>query len=163
MKWDCGLLSSRPRVTNWISRGGWDKGLPPDIEKELMIWLSMPGFTRTFHAHAFGVHRDMIRPHYMAGYNRYRSEVAENWLSATRDDCVKLAQMRKGMMKLPLICRYAMLDDVKRGMSITDAAKLYRLNRSHVSQIVNGHMPWRLELPNDFHALEPYSLRAGLR
>ena len=38
-----------------MRRGPWNKGLPDDVERELKIWLAMPGFSAAFHAHTLGV------------------------------------------------------------------------------------------------------------
>ena len=61
---------------------------PPEIEHELRVWLAMPGFHPTYHAHVLGLSLYSIRKH-IGGYEEMAEEVAENWLSATRDDCVR--------------------------------------------------------------------------
>jgi hypothetical protein len=67
------------------------------LADELEIWLVVPGFPTSFHEHA------LQTGHLMKGWrdrfgllDKWKREVAENWLSATREDAVALSQMRLG-------------------------------------------------------------------
>lgn len=153
MKYHCGLLDDRPdksRTLNWIKRPVWGN-LPPEIERELRIWLAMPGFSAGYHAHTLGRNVAYVSKH-MGGYERWRDEVAENWLSATRDDLVKLSQLRPGIGHVPLICQLRAVQDLKSGATIKKIAGEYRV---HPTTITNwsirgptpaGHIPSGFDL-----------------
>lgn len=70
-----------------------DRGLPDDVLRELSIWLAMPGFPFSYHAHVFGMDRSYVA-RFVRGYDQRQREVGDNWLSATRDDCIRLCRMR---------------------------------------------------------------------
>jgi hypothetical protein len=158
MKWHCGLLSERPdqdRTLQWIKRGGWGTGLPADVERELKIWLAMPGFTIKYHAHVFRLDRSTIAPFVGRGFEELKQEVAENWLSVTRDDAVKLSQIRPPKGDVPLISQLAIADDVKRGVKKADIQRAYKVSGFTVTSIAKGHLRVRSPLPSGFELLVP--------
>ena len=118
---------------------------PPEIEHELKVWLAMPGFTVRYHAHVLGLSQHSIRQH-IGGYDEMAEAVAENWLSATRDDCIRLAQLRDGPASVPLLCQIRAVQDLKK-MRLIDVAKDYRvsdqslLNWSKRGFNFSGHLP----------------------
>ena len=73
----------------------------------------MPGFHPTYHAHVLGLSLYSIRKH-IGGYEEMAEEVAENWLSATRDDCVRLSRMRPYNASVPLLCQIRAVQDLKK-------------------------------------------------
>ena len=140
MLWHCGLLSERPdrdRTLEWIRRGSWNSGLPEDVERELRIWLAMPGFTAAFHAHNFGVSSGVVRRQ-LGGYEKFKREVGQNWLSATREDCVRLSQLRPPRGDLPLLSQLQIIDDVKAGHRRRDLMREYLTNTATIHRLAQG-------------------------
>lgn len=153
MKWHCGLLSDEPekdRTLQWIKRGCWDT-LPDDVQHELRIWMAMPGFAVSYHHRAFGLNREYISRQ-MGGYERYKGEVHENWLSATREDCLKLCLRRRGG-NVPVISQLQMLNDLKAGQSALSVAREYRVSKHTIYQISKGTIRCHGELPLGFALL----------
>lgn len=133
MKYHCGLLDERPedsRTLQWVKRPAWGSR-PPEIEHELAVWLAMPGFSVSYHQHTLGHDRTVLLPR--LGYNPVlRGEVIGNWLSATREDCVKLARLRpRGSGNVPLICQMRAVADLK-GMRQADVARDYDVTVSSI-------------------------------
>lgn len=155
MLYHCGLLDERPdrsRTLNWIKRGDWEAGLPADVEKELYVWLAMPGLSINFHAHNFKLSRQYLR-RFVGGFEEHRAEVAENWLSATREDCVKLSQLRPPKGDLPLLVQLSILNDLKAGRRVCDLMKEYQINRRSFQSLRKGHVRVRQPLPRGFELL----------
>lgn len=153
MKWHCGLLSDDPskdRTLQWIKRGYWHT-LPEDVQHELHIWMAMPGFTANYHAHAFGVDKRYVAK-FVGGYDDLRKEVGENWLSATRDDCVRLCQLR-GRGDIPVVSQIRMIDDLKAGRKQVDVTRDYGVSRSTTRGFSKGVISFSGELPSGFALL----------
>ena len=118
---------------------------PPEIEHELRVWLAMPGFHPTYHAHVLGLSLYSIRKH-IGGYEEMAEEVAENWLSATRDDCVRLSRLRPHNASVPLLCQIRAVQDLKK-MRAVDVARDYHVtdqslrNWSKRGFNFPGHLP----------------------
>lgn len=144
MKWHCGLLSEQPekdRTLNYIKRGYWHLSCPPEIKHELRIWLAMPGFTLAYHSHVFRVGVDSVRNFVAAqDFSDVQAEVAENWLSVTDEDAIRLAQLRPGSGNLPLLCQLRILDAVKGGVETSRIADTYRITRQTIYRLKAGHM-----------------------
>lgn len=158
MKWHCGLLDKRPeqsRTLEYIKRGFWELNMPEDVERELRIWMSMPGFSQSFHMHTLGVGCLLLRRWMMRDYDQFKAEVAENWLSVTRDDAVRLSQMRPGKVggDVPLICKLQMMTDLKAGARNADIEKEYRVSGGITSELVRGIVKSRAPLPSGFELL----------
>jgi hypothetical protein len=144
MKWHCGLLSEQPekdRTLNYIKRGYWYLPAPPEVTRELRIWLAMPGFSVAYHAHVFRVGAEGVK-NFIASqdFSDVQAEVAENWLSVTDEDAVRLARMRPGTGNLPLICQLRILDALKQGMKRSKVAELYGVTPQTVYKIKKGHL-----------------------
>ena len=61
--------------------------------------------------------------------------MVENWLSATRQDCVRLCHLRPfGRSGVPLLSQLSMLDDLKRGMSQCAIGREYGVTNEFVHQ-----------------------------
>lgn len=156
MIWSCGLLEEQPnRTLSIIRRGYWHEGLPPELDRELRIWMSMPGFSVSFHHHTLGVGHASITRWIGRDYEQFKREVGENWLSATRDDCVKLARMRPSMGDMPLLCKLQIMDDLKRGGRPFLLADEYATNSTLINELRNGHVKLRQQLPDGFELLIP--------
>jgi hypothetical protein len=132
MIYHCGLLDEEPeknRTWLWVHRPHWGH-LPADVERELRIWLSMPGFSISYHSHMFGFSHPYIRRHLLAtNPEDWRDEVATNWMSATREDCMKLSQMRPGTGNVPLISQVRAVEDLK-ALPRVQVAQDYRVSPS---------------------------------
>lgn len=153
MKWHCGLLSERPendRTLNYIKRPIWGH-LPPEIEHELRIWLAMPGFSISYHTHTLRQGRSLVERN-IGGYDQYRNEVAENWLSATREDCIKLARLRPGLGDVPVICQARALQDMKT-MTVAKVARDYGVKDSTVTMWRKVGFRCNQLLPSGFELL----------
>jgi hypothetical protein len=157
MKYHCGLLSERPEkdaTLQWVRKGWWDlPGHPPEIEFERRVWLAMPGFSASFHAHTLGVSIEQVTRHLGRDYDELRDAVAENWLSCTRDDAVKLSQLRPPKGELPLLCQLQIMRDLKAGLGPTEIAQLYLTNTSKVCELGRGTVRVRRPLPSGFELL----------
>ena len=84
MLYHCGLLDEQPdksRTLNWIKRPHWGT-MPPDIERELSIFLAMPGLTTAYVSHLLR-HSDVYVKRRMGFYEDWKAEVDANWASAT--------------------------------------------------------------------------------
>lgn len=153
MLYHCGLLDDRPynsRTLKWIKSTSWTS-LPPEIEHELHVWLAMPGFVLSYHQHVLGVSRDRLMKHTW-DYDVVRDDVAANWLSATRDDCVKLSQLRKGKGDVPLISQIRALEDLKH-MRLCDVARDYRVTPQNVLIWKRTGFKFDGQLPRGFEFL----------
>ncbi|MGD9715181.1 MAG: hypothetical protein AB7V46_24465 [Thermomicrobiales bacterium] len=123
----------------------------PEIERELRIWLAMPGFSLAWHANAFGLGKAYIRPH-LGGSHQWHDEIVENWLSATREDCAALSRMRPGLGNVPLISQIRAVEDLKH-MRAVDVAREYRINYNTIwGWRTRGFQPGR-DLPPGFELL----------
>lgn len=154
MKWHCGILSDDPRkdrTFQWLTRGYWDTGMPPEIERELRIWMAMPGFSISYHSRVFGLSPATMAKH-IGGYEKYKDEVHENWLSATREDCLKLCLRRRGG-NIPVISQLQMLNDLKTGYSKVGLSREYRVSLATVHHIGRGWIRGHSELPVGFSLL----------
>jgi hypothetical protein len=98
----------------------------------------MPGFSINFHAHTLGLSRPTVSRFVGRDYHELRDAVAENWLSCTRDDAVKLSQMRPGTGNIPVLSQLAILDDLKRGLGPTEIGEAYRVHPGTVSVLGRG-------------------------
>lgn len=153
MLYHCGLLDERPansRTLNWIRRTTWGK-LPPELEHELRVWLAMPGFSVPYHAHALGVSRQRIEQN-IGGYEEHKADVIANWLSATREDCVKLARLRSGQGHIPLISQLRAVEDLKH-MSMTQVARDYGVHLQSVIDWLHTGFRSNSQLPSGFELL----------
>ena len=153
MKWHCGLLSTNPaqdRKLAWIKRGRWES-LPEDVQDELRIWMAMPGFTANYHAQALGIDKRYIAK-FIGGYEDLRSEVGENWLSATRDDSIRLCRLR-GRGDIPVISQISMIDDLKAGRKHIDIIREYGVSRSTTGGLAKGIISFSGDLPLGFALL----------
>lgn len=150
MRWHCGLLDDEPErspIYRLITTRYWN-ALPPEIEKELEIWLAMPGFSMAFHEKT--LHGNRLERTFqarMGHYEKWKAEVIENWLSATREDCVRLSVRRPGLGSVPLLSQLSILDDVKRGLRNTDIAREYRVSGATVTAIGKGRLRFPGNLP----------------
>lgn len=152
MKYHCGLLDERPensRTLNWIKRPNWGHR-PPEIEHELQVWLAMPGFSVSYHAHTLR-HAKQVLTRHMGGYEEHKAEVIENWLSATREDCIKLARLRPGKGDVPVISQIRAVEDLKT-MGLKAVSEDYGVSLHSVQMWrksgfrFNGPMPSGFEL-----------------
>lgn len=153
MKWHCGLLSNQPerdRTLQWIKRGQWDT-LPEDVQHELRVWMAMSGFHANYHALAFGLDKRYVAK-FMGGYRDLKKEVGENWLSATRGDCIALCHMR-GRGDIPVICQIQMTNDVKAGYTQAEVSRIYGVNSSTMKHLSIGRIKFRGDLPDGFALL----------
>ena len=157
MLYHCGLLSERPErdpTLAWAKRGGWDlPGCPASIEHDRRVWLSMPGFSTSFHAHTLGPCRETIQRFHMADFAELRDDVVTNWMSATREDCVRLSQMRPGTGNIPLISQLQIMDDLKKGAKPKLLAGEYRITAATVRNLKRGHPKFARGLPSGFELL----------
>jgi hypothetical protein len=137
MKYHCGLLDERPdksKMFQWITRWNWDS-LPDDVATELKIWLAMPGFTTGFHVATLGRHVRTIEA-YRPAMADFSKEVAENWLSATREDCIRISQMRPGKGPIPIISQVRILEDLKMGRTQMQVVKDFRTSRGQIHKLL---------------------------
>ena len=154
MRWHCGLLDERPdqsRVLARIKRGNWNS-LGPDVWHELMVWLAMPGFSIAFHQHTLGVSREVVTAAIPA-FEDWREDVIDNWISATREDCVRLCRMRPDKGDVPIIFQLRIMDDVKAGISQVDLAGEYGLDKGTINGWKQRGLRSRGELPSGFELL----------
>ena len=166
MIYHCGLLADNPlesRSYNWVMRRGWfQEGFPPDVLHELAVWLAMPGFDTKFHAANLRTDWGTIRRAQLrlcSDFELLRNDVAANWSSASRDDCIRLCRMRKVVGKsagVPLICQMRILDDLKAGLSHKAAARVWDVTPRWVNNLSANRGPlgasyWRL--PSGFELL----------
>jgi hypothetical protein len=125
LKYHCGILDDRPeynRTLKWIRGSNW-KALPDDVAHELKVWLAMPGFPYAYHARQLSQPIARIK-RWSEGYYTHREAVVENWVSATREDCIKLAHLRRPWETVPLICQIQAVEDLKH-MTARAVAKEY--------------------------------------
>lgn len=161
MKWHCGLLSDDPskdRTLQWIKRGRWHT-LPEDVQHELRIWMAMPGFTAGYHYRAFELGREYINSQ-MGGYETYKAEVHENWISATRDDCLKLCLRRSGS-QVPVISQLQMITDLKAGHTALSLAREYQVSKATIYNLSKGIIRCHGELPSGFALLGALRVNRG--
>lgn len=155
MKYHCGLLDERPeesRPLQWVKRPHWGNR-PPEIEHELAVWLAMPGFSVTYHTHTFGLDRTRIA-RLMLGDPMLRGNVIENWLSAIREDCVKLALLRpNGVGDVPVISQMRAVADLKH-KRISEVARDYGVTRQTIHDWrTRGFRFGRQPVPSGFELL----------
>lgn len=153
MNWHCGLLSAQPnkdRTLAWIKRGAWDT-LPDDVAHEMRIWMAMPGFAINYHAQTMGLDKRYVAKFY-GGYQQQWREVGENWLSATREDCVALCNLRAGG-DVPVISQLSIIDDLKAGAKQVDVAREYAVSEKVTRYCSKGRIHFRGELPLGFAML----------
>ena len=160
MKYHCGLLDEHPhenRAYRYVRRGGWfDPDFPAEVRHELAIWLAMPGFLPSFHMTTLHVgHKVMARiRREWPGYEELKPYVFENWSSATREDCIKLAHMRRTKWTpLPLICQLGLMDEAKRTTQ-AKAAKTFGLSKRQTERLMaRGPRLGQVVLPPEFAML----------
>lgn len=158
MKWHCGLLDEHPYENptyRWVTRGGFFRPeFPEAIRHELAILLAMPGFPRAFFASYLRLsdrHIDRVRKK-LPGYEELRNEVAENWLSVTREDAIKLCHMRLDPRSaVPLVVQLQILDDIKAGIPQAHLAREYGISLT-IMQVYQKKGPQidPKSLPRDF-------------
>ena len=157
MLWHCGLLSERPEkdaTLAWVRRGGWDlPGHPPEIERDRLVWLNMPGFPVSYHEQTLNMDRRYLKRFIGADYERVKDDVAKNWLSCTREDAVKLSHLRSGTGHMPVICQLKIIDDLKRGMSPSRLAAEYRVHPQTISNLGKGRISTRAWVPKGFELI----------
>lgn len=157
MLYHCGLLSERPEkdaTLQWVRRGAWDlPGHPPAIEFERRVWLAMPGFSINFHVHTLRVGETLVERHIGRDYEELKEAVAENWLSCTRVDAIKLANMRPSKGELPLLVQLQIMRDLKAGIGPTALATIYATNIGTVGDLGRGRVKSRRPLPSGFELL----------
>ena len=150
-----GLLDKQPsknRTLKRLRRGRWFRRLSPKVEHELRVWLAMPGFSTTFHERTLGVSEAVIRQ-YQGDFERLKDEVMANWASATREDCIALANMRPWKGDIPMICQFQIMDDLKKDFSQAELARTYRTNLTKVTALGKGIMRIRSWMPPSFAAV----------
>lgn len=126
MYWHCGLLDDPGlpiEKQNPIRHSNWHT-LPAVFERELRIWLAMPGFKLSYHVETLQREPRLIRQ-FMGGYAELEEDVLLNWVSATRDDCIKLGCIRPEKGDVPLIAKIEMRRDYMRAMAQTEIAEEY--------------------------------------
>jgi hypothetical protein len=160
--WHCGLLDDpvfEIEKRNQIRYANWHT-LPEELERELRIWLAMPGFSLSYHVET--LERDPREiSQFMGGYAELEEDVLLNWLSATREDCVKLGWLRPDKGDLPLISKIEIRRDYMRGgMTQTAIAKDYGVWPATVHKLCWGVLPDEvLKLPPRLQELlkrDPY-------
>lgn len=154
MLYHCGLLDTCPetsRKLQWVKRPVWGR-LPPDIERELRIFLAMPGFSASYVSHVFRIGAATVARN-IGDYESWRDEVAENWLSTTRNDCIKLARLRPGTGNVPVICQLRALQDVKSGMSFSAIGREYGVTGAQVRHWARRGILSKRPLPPGFALL----------
>ena len=163
MKWHCGILGSdeiRPNVAGCHAKCQWTRAeLPDDHRRELAIWLAMPGFSTSYHAHNLGMSWNTVRRYQSLspGYDQLQAEVAENWLSVTREDAVQLCRRRPDKGDIPVICQLKMLDELKAGRSLSAVAREFGVSREWLVRMrASGIRCNRLRLPKGFEMLLHY-------
>lgn len=155
MLYHCGLLDERPeksRTLEWVKRPVWGN-LPADIERELRIFLAMPGLSYSYVAHVFRRGMAYVRPHVGVGYDVWRDEVIANWMSATREDCIKLTQLRPGKGNVPVIAQLRALQDLKAGLTLADISREYGVSEVTVAQWRDKGVRSSVPLPSGFALL----------
>lgn len=161
MKWHVGLLSPDPLQHpsyQWMRRGNWfSPGFPPEVLRDIVTWLSMPGFSFNYHMRNLRLSAPTLqkRMRLLPPFEEVRNDVAENWLSVTREDAIKLCHMRVGKHRspVPLICQMRIMDDLKAGMTIVQAARDYHLTPPTVSRLAHKGPRWEFKLPPGFELL----------
>lgn len=143
MLYHCGLLDDdrlTSRSFTWVMRKGWFReDFPADIRHEIAVWLAMPGFDHRFHVYNLRVSEGYLRrarEELCGDFEALRADVAANWLSATREDCLALARMRHGKAAgVPLICQMRILDDLKAGLTHKNAARVWGVTDRWVNML----------------------------
>lgn len=138
-------------------RRGWTQCyFPADVRHEIAIWLATPGIEAAWHVHNLRIHHATLKKYQaqLPGFEDLREEVAENWLSATRDDCINLARMRPGKTSgVPLLAQLSMLGDLKKGMRPCDIASEYGVTSRWLYDLTRFGVRVRDELPSGFELL----------
>lgn len=126
----CGLLDPDPeqsRMRRWVRQGLNYDTLPPDVQLEIGVWLHMPGFTWSFHCHTLGHHFETLkRWASRTSYDTLRPMITDNWISTTRDDCIRLANLRRRGMEMPLVCQIQIVEDLRSGISQRELGTIYK-------------------------------------
>lgn len=151
MDWHCGLLdepATPPGERNPIRDSNWHT-LPPELERELRIWLAMPGFSLQYHVETLEREPREIR-RFMGSYNELEEDVLCNWVSATREDCLKLGWMRPEKGRLPLISQCQIRRDYFSVVRQTqkELAAEYGVYPSTVNKLTLG-------IPDEYDSLPP--------
>ena len=115
------------------------------MEHELRVWLAMPGFTLKYHVETLD-HPAHVVKHFMGHYEDLKSDVCDNWLSATREDCIKLGNRRPSKGDLPFLTKFQMLKDSARGLSQKQIAEDFGVAHS----TAHRHCQW---VPDDAYFL----------
>lgn len=137
MNYHCGLLDPEPlksRTLNYILRTRSLLALPPDILRELQIWLATPGFTTAYQSHQFQ-HNRLTLDKLMTSDPEVLQLGRDNWTSASRGDAVTLSRIRPGTGHIPTISRAYMIEDLSRGLTQVQVAEDYRVSADTVLKI----------------------------
>lgn len=161
MKWHSGLLAPDPskhRSYQWMRRGGWfNPDFPADVFHDIAVWLRTPGLGFNFHRVNFKISSATLadRMKRMPSFEELRNDVAENWLSVTREDAIKLIHMRVGPYRsqIPLLSQLKILDDIKAGLSQARIARDFGISPTTVSTIALKGAKWGSPLPAGFELL----------
>ena len=164
MKYHLGLLDADPtqnRTYQWVRRRGWfGPGFPDDVREELGIWFAMPGFTDAYHIRNLNMSARLLYKcqDQLPGYDHYAKQVAENWLSVTREDAVKLCRMRQGTRAcpIPLISQLKILDDIKAGMTQAQISRDFGCTPRAIYTIRHKGLQWAGSLPEGFELLRGF-------
>ena len=117
----------------------------------------MPGFTDGYHIRNLKMGRALVKRarQFFPGYDELSDKVAENWLSITREDAIKLAHMRKGAQScpIPLVSQLVILDDIKAGRSQLATARTFGCTPRAIYTILHRGIQWGLPLPSGFELL----------
>lgn len=155
MLYHCGLLDERPEKSptlEWIKRPRMWGRLPPEIERELRIFLAMPGFTSAYLQRVFYKSYGYIARN-GSRYEDWRHEVAENWLSATREDCMKLCRLRGGQGNVPVISQLRAIQDLKSGISLLRVSEEYEVSVMTLADWRDHGVRFNGKLPSGFSLL----------
>lgn len=141
-----------------MRRGGWfEPDFPPDVFHDIAVWLRTPGLGFNFHRVNFKISAPTLvdRMKRMPSFEDLRDDVAENWLSVTREDAIKLIHMRVGPLRsqIPLLSQLKILDDLKAGLSQARIAREYGIGPRTVSRIAHNGARWSSPLPSGFELL----------
>ncbi|QVM85252.1 hypothetical protein [Novosphingobium decolorationis] len=161
MLYHAGLLDpdgSQSRCREWIARRGWNTPeFPDDVREDLAIWLAMPGFHIQYHVRNLRSSWSTIvaARRYLADFENLADMVTANWMSATRDDAIRLSKLRPGGQSspIPLLCQLKILDDLKVGHTKASLARTYACSSRSIWTIQNQGLQWTGELPLGFRLL----------
>lgn len=165
MKYSLGLLEKEPwnnRSYKWMRRRGWYRpGFPPDVLEEIAVWLALPGIHNRYHQKLLGIDSTELAKarRLLPGYDQLTTQIGEAFLTCTREDAIRIVQLRPGVYSapIPLISQLAMLDDLKRGMSQRRVAADFGCSAKFVWTLLNKGVQSMKNLPDDFRLLASMS------